>query len=201
MIRTATATSALSIVTAASAPEVRHFLRQSLEGLDSLEVVAEEATGTDLVRAALALEPDAVVFDLHLPRCNGLEALRLIYQERPVAAVALAPPPDQDLVRRALDDYYLAYLIKPVEAHQLEPSIRVAWARFDLFRRLSDENGSLRQSLENRKLIERAKSVLMRRHRWSEDDAYRRLQRGAMNRRTTMAQLARAVLNGTTDNV
>jgi response regulator NasT len=90
----------------------------------------------------------------------------------------------------------LAYLVKPVEAHQLAPVLQVAWARFQEFRNLATENTSLRQTLENRKLIERAKGVLMKRHRLSEADAYRRIQRGAMNRRTTMASLAQAILSG-----
>lgn len=195
MIRAA-ALSQLRIVTVAQGPELRRFLRENLEDQCGHQVVGEAATGTDLVRAVLALEPDVVVFDLHLPGCNGLDALRQVYQERPVAAVVLTPCQDQDLARRALEDYYLVYLVKPVEPHHLEPAVSVAWSRFDAFRHLADENASLRQTLESRKVIERAKGVLMRRHRWSEADAYRRLQRGAMNRRTSMAFLAQSVLEG-----
>jgi response regulator NasT len=87
-------------------------------------------------------------------------------------------------------------LVKPVEAHQLAPALQVAWARFQEFRNLATENTSLRQTLDNRKVIERAKGVLMKRQRLSEADAYRRIQRGAMNRRTTMAALAQAILAG-----
>ena len=71
-----------------------------------------------------------------------------------------------------------------------------AWARWNVCRQLQNENDVLRQTLNNRKVIERAKGVLMKRFRCSEDVAFRRLQRGAMNRRTTMATLAQAVLNG-----
>src|SRR5206468_10918993 len=69
---------------------------------------------------------------------------------------------DQDQVRRCLTEYYLSYLVKPVEAHQLEPAVLVARSRFDVFAQLSAENASLRQTLQNRKVIERAKGVLMR---------------------------------------
>src|SRR5207248_11708132 len=117
-------------------------------------------------------------------------------KEHPVAAVALATERDHDSIRKSLEQFYLMYLIKPVEAHQLSPAIEIAWARFDAFRQLAAENAALRQSLQNRKIIERAKGVLMQRNRWSEQDAFRRLQRGAMNRRTTMVDLAEAVLNG-----
>jgi response regulator NasT len=196
MIRAAVATSTFKIVTASADPELLGFLKEGLEDQLGHQILAESPTGTDLVRNALATEPDVVVADLHLPRSNGLESLRQIYQERPVAAVLLTPERDQDLVRPLLEECYLSYLVKPVEIHQLEPAIWVAWARFSLFRQLSSENAVLRQTLESRKLIERAKGVLMRRYRWSEADAYRRLQRCAMNRRTTMANLAQSVLNG-----
>ena len=196
MIRAATATSTLKILIASADPELLGFLREGLEDHLGHQIVAEVSTGTDLVRSALNQEADVLVFDVHLPRCTGLEALRQIYQERPVAAVALTPERDQDLVRPFLEECYLTYLVKPVETHELEPAIWVAWSRFKIFRQLSDENALLRQTLENRKLIERAKGVLMRRYHWTESDAYRRLQRGAMNRRTTMANLAQAVLSG-----
>jgi len=186
---------ALKVVVVEDDPTIRLFLKESLEKLGH-KVLGEAATGTDMVRKVLALEPDLVIFDIHLPHMDGLQALSQIYQERIVAAVAVTADRDQDLVHRALEEHVLAYLVKPVEAYQLGPALLVAWARFEELRKLSEENASLQQSLQNRKLIERAKGVLMKRHRWSEADAFRRLQRGAMNRRMTMTDLAQAVLNG-----
>ena len=136
----------------------------------------------------LGLEPDLVVFDIHLPHLNGLDALRQIYQERVVAAVAITADRDLDLLRRALEEHVLAYLVKPIESHQLGPALLIAWAQFEELRELTVENATLRQTLQNRKTIERAKGVLMKRHRWSEAEAFRRLQKGAMNRRTSMIQ-------------
>jgi two-component system, response regulator PdtaR len=196
MERAANALPALKVVIVEDDPTVRLFLKETLENKLGHHVVGEAETGTDMVRTVLALEPDVVVFDIHLPRLNGLDALRQIYQERIVAAVAITGDRDQDLVRRALEEHVLAYLVKPVEAHQLGAALLVAWARFDELRDLTAENANLRQTLQNRKIIERAKGVLMKRHRWSEAEAFRRLQRGAMNRRTSMIQLAQAVLNG-----
>jgi response regulator NasT len=149
-----------------------------------------------MVRTVLDLDPDIVIFDIHLPRLNGLDALRQIYQERVIAAVAITADRDQELVRRALEEHVLAFLVKPVESHQLGAAVLVAWARFDELKQLTDENATLRTSLQNRKIIERAKGVLMKRHRWSEAEAFRRLQRASMNNRTTMIDLAQAVLNG-----
>jgi response regulator NasT len=186
----------LRVVTAEDDFNSRLFLRETLENDLGHKVVAEAATGTDMVRAVLAEQPDVVVFDIHLPYLDGLAALRQIYQTRIVAAVAITADRDQALVKRAMDEHVLAYLLKPVEAHQLGPAVQVAWARFGELNTLIEENASLRQSLQSRKLIERAKGVLMKRHRWSEADAFRRLQRGAMNRRVPMVDLAQAILNG-----
>jgi response regulator NasT len=185
----------LKIVVVEDDATIRLFLKESLETMGH-EVIGEAATGTDMVRTVLAEEPDVVVFDIHLPHLDGLKALAQIYQERIVAAVAITGDRDQDLVRRAVEEHVLAYLLKPIEAYQLGPALQVAWARFEELRNLASENATLQQNLQNRKLIERAKGVLMKRHRWSEADAFRRLQRGAMNRRMSMIDLAQAVLNG-----
>ncbi len=196
MERASAALPRLSIVVVEDDPTVRLFLKDTLEKQLGHNVVGEAATGTDMVRTVLALEPDVVVFDIHLPHLDGLQALAQIYQTRIVAAVAITADRDQELVRRALEEHVLAYLVKPVEAHQLGPALQVAWARFEELSQLTAENASLRQTLTNRKTIERAKGVLMKRYRWSEADAFRRLQRGAMNRRIAMVDLAQAIING-----
>jgi AmiR/NasT family two-component response regulator len=195
MERAPQALPSLKVVVVEDDPTVREFVKETVVNLGH-QVLGEAANGTDMVRTVLELEPEVVVFDIHLPRMNGLDALRQIYQERIVAAVAITADRDQELVRRALEEHVLAYLVKPIEAYQLGPALLVAWARFDELRQLATENDTLKQHLQNRKTIERAKGVLMKRHRWSEQEAFRRLQRGAMNRRTTMVELAQSVLNG-----
>jgi two-component system, response regulator PdtaR len=191
----------LKVVVVEDDPVIRLFLKDTLENQLGHQVIGEAATGTDMVRSVLDLEPDVVVFDIHLPRLNGLDALRQIYQEKVVAAVAITADRDQELVRRALEEHVLAYLVKPVEAHQLGPALLVARAQFAELRELSEQNATLRQTLQNRKIIERAKGVLMKRNRWTEAEAFRRLQRGAMNRRTSMIELAQDVLNGVEVNL
>ncbi len=186
----------LKVVIVEDDPTVRMFLKDILENQLGHEVVGEAATGPNMVREVLSCEPDVVVFDIHLPHMNGLDALRQIYQTRIVAAVAITADRDKTLVKRALEEHVLAYLVKPVEADHLGPALQVAWARFDEMRGLTAENATLRQTLQNRKLLERAKGVLMKRYRWSEADAFRRLQRTAMNRRIPMVDLAQAILNG-----
>jgi response regulator NasT len=192
---TASELPSLKVVVVEDDDTIRLFLKETLQRLGHL-IVGEASNGADMVRTVLDTEPDVVVFDIHLPRLDGLDALRQIYQERVVAAVAITADRDQELVRRALSEHVLAYLVKPVDTHHLGPALQVAWARFEELHSLSVENASLKQTLLNRKLIERAKGVLMKRHRWTEAEAFRRLQRGAMNHRTTMAALAQDVLNG-----
>ena len=201
MERAAPGTAPLQVVVVEDDPTVRLFLKETLEKELRHKVVGEAATGTEMVRVVLETEPDVVIFDIHLPHMNGLDALRQIYKERVVAAVAITADRDEDLVRRALEEHVLAYLVKPVEAHQLGPALLVARARFEELRTLATENAQLRQNLANRKIIERAKGVLMKRYRWTEAEAFRRLQRGAMNRRTTMVELAQDVLNGVEVNL
>src|SRR5438105_14667483 len=103
-----------------------------------------------MVRTVLALEPDVVVFDIHLPHLDGLEALKQIYQARIVAAVAITADRDQALVQRAMEAHVLAFRVKPGEAHQLAPALQVAWARLEALSSLASENTSRRQSTQHR---------------------------------------------------
>ena len=145
---------ALKIVVVEDDPTIRQFLRDTLEKDLGHQVLGEAATGTDMVKTVLNLEPDVVLFDIHLPCQDGLEGLRQIYQERVVAAVAITADRDQDLIRRALEEHVLAYLVKPVDAQHLGPALQVAWARFQELHSLTTENASLRQNLQSRKTIE-----------------------------------------------
>jgi response regulator NasT len=195
---TAAPVSSLNLVIIEPDPTLRMWLKDVLVNHHGHHVLATASTGTDLVRVVLGLRPDVLVCDLRLPGMSGLEAVRQTAIECPTAAVVLTSSREEDQheVRGALGDCFHAHLVKPVAAHQLEPAVRGAWAFFCRTRQLQDENASLRHSLTNRKVIERAKGVLMRRHHWSEPVAYRHLQRAAMNDRTTIVQLAQEILNG-----
>jgi response regulator NasT len=186
----------LRVVVVEDDDAIRLALKQALEEKFGHEVVGEAATGPQMVEVVVRTLPDVVIFDIHLPGLDGLTALKQINEQCPVAAVAITADRDLELVRRASEEQVLAFLVKPFEHYQLGPILQVARARFEELRGLSSENQRLQQTLENRKLIERAKGVLMKRHRWGEAEAFRRLQRAAMNRRTTMADLARKVLDG-----
>jgi AmiR/NasT family two-component response regulator len=187
---------ALKIVVVEDDPVARVFLKDALENQFGHEVLAEATSGTDMVRAVLRYEPDVVVFDIHLPYLNGLDALHQIYEQRITAAVAITADQHTDLIRRASEEHVLAFLIKPVNASQLGAAVLIAWTRFQELASLTAANATLQQTLQNRKTIERAKGVLMKRHRWSEPEAFRRMQRAAMSKRIAMVEVAQAVLNG-----
>jgi len=190
--------SPLNLVLVEPDSTLRMGLKDILANHCGHRVLATAATGTDLIRVVLGLRPDVLVCELRLPGLSGLEAARQAALEWPSAVVVLTSEDeqDQDEARGALGDCFHAHMVKPVAAHQLEPAVRAAWAFFCRTRQLLDENETLRRTLTNRKVIERAKGVLMKRHRWSEPVAYRHLQRAAMNDRTTMLQVAQDVLNG-----
>src|SRR5881275_2768419 len=143
MERAAQTLPALKVVIVEDDATMREFVKETVTSLGH-QVVGEAANGTDMVRTVLELEPEVVVFDIHLPRMNGLDALRQIYQERIVAAVAITADRDQELVKRALEEHVLAYLVKPVEAHQLGAALLVAKARFEELQSLAQENAGLK---------------------------------------------------------
>jgi AmiR/NasT family two-component response regulator len=186
----------LKVVVTEDDPVIRDFVIDVIANQCGHEIVATAATGTEMVREVLRTEPDVVVFDIHLPEMDGLTALHEIAKELAVAAVAITGDRNTQLIKRAIEDNILAYLLKPVDVQQLKFALQVAWARFKEFCALKDENQSLQQNLADRKLIEKAKGVLMKKNRWSEPTAFRALQRTAMNRRVTMVSIARDILNG-----
>ncbi len=176
---------------------VRQALVHALEHTFGHQVVAHASNGQEMIESVLSTDPDVVVFDIHLPGLDGLEALRLISEQKEVAAVAITADRDHELVQRASQGHVLGYLVKPFDNYQIGPALQVARARFEELRGLAAEKNRLQQTLDNRKLIDRAKGVLMKQHQWAEPEAFRRLQRAAMNSRTTMADIAQKILNGT----
>jgi response regulator NasT len=196
MHTSAATASPLRVVIVEDDDGLRLGLAETLERTFGHRVVGQASNGLEMVEVVLGTDVDVVLFDVHLPQLNGFDALRRINEKKSLAAVAITGDLDVGVLRRACQDRVHAYVVKPFQSSQIGPAIELARARFEDIRRLTEENEKLQKSLENRKLIERAKGVLQRRHRWTEADAFRRLQRAAMNRRTTMADLARQILEG-----
>jgi AmiR/NasT family two-component response regulator len=172
---------------------IRLDLREMLieEGFD---VVGEAGDGEKAVEMATELMPDVVICDVKMPKMDGIAAAAQITAARIAPVVILTAFSQRDLVERAGDAGAMAYLTKPFQKRELLPAIEMATSRFAQIRALEAEVESLQDRLEARKLIERAKGVLMAEHRLSEPDAFRWIQRAAMDKRTTMRAVAELVL-------
>src|SRR5512144_2678382 len=152
----------------------RTILRARLEKLGH-QVVAEAENGVQAVEAARAHKPDAIIMDIRMPEMDGIEAARRIVNDTPCAILFLTAFSDEALVEQASDSGALAYLMKPFRKEDLAPALEVAVRRFRQIQSQGKEIAELKETLETRKLIERAKGILMDRHGLTEDEAFKRI--------------------------
>jgi response regulator NasT len=172
---------------------IRLDLKEMLEE-EGYAVVGEAADGEQAVEMAGRLRPDLVILDVKMPKMDGIAAAERIAGERVAPVVILTAFSQRDLVERAREAGAMAYLVKPFQKKDLVPTIEMATSRFAEIVALEQEVGGLHERLEARKTIERAKGVLMTEHGMTEPEAFRWIQRTAMDRRTTMRAVADAVL-------
>ena len=159
-------------------------------------VAGEAADGEQAVAQARELRPDLVIMDVKMPKMDGIEAAGAIVGERIAPVVMLTAFSQRELIEQARDAGAMAYLVKPFARHELVPAIELAVSRFAEKRALEDEVASLTDRLETRKIIDRAKGLLMTQQAMTEPEAFRWIQRTAMDRRTTMKAVAEAVVDG-----
>lgn len=174
---------------------IRLDLREMLQE-EGFDVVGEAADGEQAVELAVELNPDLVICDIKMPKMDGIAAAAEIAEKRIAPVVILTAFSQRDLIERARDAGAMAYLVKPFQKRDLLPAIEMATSRFAEIRALESEVTNLRERLEARKLIERAKGVLMTEHRMTEPEAFRWIQRAAMDNRTSMRAVAELVLSG-----
>ena len=172
---------------------IRLDLKEMLEE-EGYAVVGEAADGEQAVEMAGRLRPDLVILDVKMPKMDGIAAAERIAGERVAPVVILTAFSQRDLVERAREAGAMAYLVKPFQKKDLVPTIEMATSRFAEIVALEQEVSGLQERLEARKIIERAKGVLMTEHSMTEPEAFRWIQRTAMDRRTTMRSIADAVL-------
>lgn len=178
---------------------IRLDLKEMLEE-EGYEVVAEVGDGQQAVDQARALAPDLVILDIQMPVLDGLSAAEQIAGERLAPVIVLTAFSQRELVERARDAGAMAYLVKPFSKNDLVPAIEVARARFSEMTALDGEVRTLEDRLETRKIVEKAKGVLMAEQGMTEAEAFRWIQRTAMNQRTSMKALAESILApGTAD--
>lgn len=171
----------------------RATLGQALKRL-GFEVVGEGANGAEAVHLTQELKPDVLFLAVGLPDMDGLTVAARILETLPIPILILSRHLDQQLIQRAKEAGVMAYLPKPLREEELSPAIELAISRFEEFNALRKENADLRRILEDRKLIERAKGILMERERISEQQAFARIQKTSMNTRRSMAEIAQAIL-------
>ncbi len=164
---------------------------------EGYEVVADTGRGDEVVDLVREHRPDIAILDIKMPGLDGLSAAREISADHICAVLILTAFSQRQLVERARDAGALAYLVKPFQRGELVPAIEVALGRFAEMQALTAEVRGLEEQLETRKIVDRAKGILMDRHGMAENEAFTFIQRGAMSARQTMQQVAQRVIDGT----
>jgi len=172
---------------------IRLDLKEMLEE-EGFTVVAEAANGEDAVRLAVQHRPDLVVLDVKMPRLDGISAAEQIAAARIAPVVMLTAFSQPELVERARAAGAMAYVVKPFTKADLLPAIAMATSRYDEVVALEREVADLRDRLEARKLVDRAKALLQSRHGMDEAQAFRWIQRTSMDRRATMREVAESLI-------
>jgi len=184
---------ALRIVIADDEADMRDYFRKILPHLGH-RLVAVAENGRELVQLCREQRPDLVITDIKMPDMDGIDAAVEIYRTSPIPVILVSAYHDSELIARAEADHIMGYLVKPIKQSDLEPVLALAMRRFEQFQALRKEAADLRQALEDRKLIERAKGILMKKARLEEHDAFRRLQRLASDKNLKLVDLSRMII-------
>jgi response regulator NasT len=185
----------LRVVIAEDEAIIRMDLRETLEE-EGYEVIGETGRGDQAVELVRGLQPDLAILDIKMPGMDGLEAARIINGEKICGVLMLTAFSQREVVEQARDAGALAFLVKPFQKSDLIPAIEVAMGRFRELRSLTGEIDALGEQLESRKVVDRAKGLLMDEVGMSETDAFGFIQRTAMSERTRMRDVADRILDG-----
>jgi AmiR/NasT family two-component response regulator len=191
-----TPTMTIRVVIAEDEAIIRLDLRETLEE-EGYQVVGETGRGDQAVELVRTLQPDLAILDIKMPHMDGLEAARIISQERICGVLMLTAFSQREVVEDARDAGALAYLVKPYQKSDLIPAIEVAIGRFRELQQLTGEVDALGEQLEARKIIDRAKGLLIDECGLKESEAFTFIQRTAMSERSRMREVAERVLDGT----
>jgi response regulator NasT len=163
-------------------------------GEEGYQIAGEAPDGEAAIEMARDLKPDLVIMDVKMPDLDGIAAARVLTEERIAPVLLLTAFSQQELIARAREAGVVGYLVKPFREADLSPAIEMAVARFAEFRELEREAHDLRDQIETRKLVERAKGVLMETSGLKEADAFRKIQKLSMDTRKSMREIAEAIL-------
>jgi len=186
-------TRSLKIAVADDELDMRDYFQQILPLLGH-QVVGVAKDGRELVELCAATRPDLVITDIKMPDMDGIDAATLIYRNAAIPVILVSAYHDPEFIRRAEADHIMAYLVKPIKQADLEPVVSIAMRRFEQFQALRKETSDLKQALEDRKVIEKAKGILMKKANLDEHDAFRRLQKLASDKNHKLVEIARMIL-------
>jgi AmiR/NasT family two-component response regulator len=172
---------------------IRMDLKEELQRQGYL-VVGDAGDGQSAVNLTRELRPDLVVMDIRMPEMDGISAAEILTREKLAPVVLLTAFSDQELIDRARNAGVVHYVTKPWRASDLKPAIEIALNRFQEFRAMETKVRDLEDHLATRKVVEKAKGVLMEKHGISEQEAFRRIQKASMNNRKSMKDVAEAIL-------
>ena len=162
---------------------------------EGYDVVGEAGDGEEAVKLARELEPDLVIMDVKMPKMDGISAAEIIAEERIAPVVMLTAFSQRDLVERAREAGAMAYVVKPFGASDVVPAIEIAMGRFQEIKAIEDELVSLEERLESRKVIDQAKGILQQDLGLTEPEAFRWIQKTAMDLRKSMREVAEGVID------
>ena len=186
---------ATRIVLAEDEAIIRLDLRESLQE-EGYEVVGDVGRGDKAVELVRVTKPDVAIFDIKMPDMSGLEAAKIVSDEKICPVVMLTAFSQREIIEQARDAGALAYLVKPFQKTDLVPAIELAIARFAELRSLSGEVAALGAQLEIRKLVDRAKGLLIDKYKMSEADSFAYIQSMAMSERKKMGEIAEQIIAG-----
>ncbi len=172
---------------------IRMNLKETLVGMGYL-VVGEAGDGVSAINLARELRPDLVLMDIKMPKLDGIQAAKILTQEKIAPVLLLTAYSDRELVDRAKEAGVVNYIVKPFRDAELLPAIEIALARYQEFLDMETEIQDLKETLDTRKLVERAKGVLMDSQGLKEAEAFRKIQQLSMNTRKPMKEIAQAIL-------
>ena len=183
----------LRIIVADNESIIRMDLRELLEEAGHT-VVGEASDGRKAVELARRHKPDLVIMDIKMPEMDGITAAKIISQEKIAPVLLLTAFSQKEIVEKAKDSGVLAYLVKPVKEANLFPAMEIAISRFQEFAELERELEDVKNSLETRRILDRAKGILMDAYNLSEGEAYRRIQQYSMSKRKSIRDVAEAII-------
>ncbi len=172
---------------------IRMNLKETLVGLGYL-VVGEAGDGVSVINLARELQPDLVLMDIKMPKLDGIQAAKILTEEKIAPVLLLTAYSDRELVDRAKEAGVVNYVVKPFREAELLPAIEIAMARYQEFLEMDKQIYDLKETLDTRKLVERAKGILMDTQGLKEADAFRKIQQLSMNTRKSMKEIAQAIL-------